>query len=94
MFLGEILFIYQLSLEDGNITNELKEVGYYINLFNILRIGFLNSSVVFCLDKTYGIKILNSSKVNQGKINFSDGKGAELKMIFFSISKLAFFILG
>ena len=71
---GNIIYFYQLSLEDGNITNELKEVGYYINLFNILRIGFLNSSVVFCLDKTYGIKILNSSKVNQGKINFSDGK--------------------
>ena len=71
---GNIIYFYKLSLEDGLITNEFKEVGYYINLFDILRIGFLNSSVVFCLDKTYGIKILNSSKVNQGKINFLEGK--------------------
>ena len=69
---GNIIYFYQLSLDDETISNEFKEIGYYINLFDILRIGFLNSSAVFCIDKTYGIKILNSAKVNQGKINFSD----------------------
>ena len=70
---GKIIYFYQLSLSKGEITNEFKEIGYYINIFDILRIGFLNSSVVFCLDKSYGIKLLNTSKINQGEIKFTDG---------------------
>ena len=71
---GNIIYFYQLTLENENITSQFKEIGYYINMFNILRIGFLNSSVVYCLDKSFGIKILNSRKINQGKINFEEGK--------------------
>ena len=69
-----MLFFYQLSTQNGNILEEYKEIGYYINLFDILRIGFLNCSIFYCLDKSYGIKILDSSKINQGNINISEGK--------------------
>ena len=71
---GKIIYFYQLTLSNGELTNEFKELGYYINIFDILRIGFINSSVVFCIDKSYGIKLLNTFKINQGEINFNDGK--------------------
>jgi hypothetical protein len=71
---GNVIFFYQLSTLNGNILEEYKEIGYYINLFDILRIGFLNCSIFYCLDKSYGIKILDSSKINQGNVNISEGK--------------------
>ena len=71
---GKIIYFYELSASKGNISEEYKEIGYYINIFDILRVGFLNSSIIYCLDKSYGIKILDTSKINQGKINISDGK--------------------
>ena len=71
---GNVIYFYQLTIDDVDIGNEFKEIGYYINLFDILRIGFLNSSVVYCLDKSFGIKILETTKINQGKININKDK--------------------
>ena len=71
---GNIIYFYHLSIIEGRLIKEIKEVGYYINIFNILRIGFLNSSIVYCLDKSYSIKILDTVKVNSGKIQIDEGK--------------------
>ena len=71
---GNIIYFYQLQIINEITINEYKEIGYYINLFDILRIGFLNSSVIFCLDITFSIKILDTSKITTGKIKFSGTK--------------------
>ena len=71
---GKYLYFYQLPIVDGNNIQEYKELGYYINKFDILRIGFLNNSVIYSIDKSFAIKIIDSSKINAGKINISDDK--------------------
>ena len=71
---GKIIYFYQLPIIGGDSIENYKELGYYINLFNILRIGFMNNSVIYCLDKSFAIKVLDSSKVNPGKINISNGQ--------------------
>jgi len=68
---GNIIYFYQLPIINGIAIKEYKEIGYYINMFDIIRIGFLNSSVIFCLDKAFSIKILDTSKISTGKIKFS-----------------------
>ena len=68
---GNIIYFYQIPIINEKYIKDYKEIGYYINMFNILRIGFLNSSVIFCLDKTFSIKILDTSKITTGKIKFS-----------------------
>ena len=68
---GKVIYFYQLPIINGIAIKEYKEIGYYINMFDILRIGFLNSSVIFCLDKSFSIKILDTSKITTGKIKFS-----------------------
>ena len=71
---GKIIYFYQLPIVEGNKIQEYKELGYYINLFNILRIGFMNNSTIYCLDKSFAIKVLDSSKINSGKVTLSDGQ--------------------
>ncbi len=71
---GKIIYFYQMPIIDGNSIENYKELGYYINLFNILRIGFMNNSVVYCLDKSFAIKVLDSSKINPGKITLEKGQ--------------------
>ena len=71
---GKIIFFYQLPIVNEDSINSYKELGYYINLFNILRIGFMNISIIYCLDKSFAIKFLESSKINPGKVNLQDGK--------------------
>ena len=71
---GNIIYFYQLMVDEEKNINEYKELGYYINMFDILRIGFMNNSVIFCIDKSFYFKIIDSSKINQGKVNITDEK--------------------
>ena len=71
---GKIIYFYQMPIINGDSIEHYKELGYYINLFNILRIGFMNNSVVYCLDKSFAIKVLDSSKINPGKIKIVKGQ--------------------
>ena len=50
--------------------------GYYINETNIIRIGFLNLSTIYLIDKEGNFKILSSRNFNQGlpELNGIDGK--------------------
>ena len=71
---GNIIFFYQLPIINANSIQNYKELGYYINPENIYRIGFMNNSVVFCLDETFTLTLLDSSKINSGKIEISNNQ--------------------
>ena len=66
---GKIVFFYQLPIVNEINIIDYKEIGYYVNLFDILRIGFISTSVLYCLDKSFGIKVIDTLKINKGKIN-------------------------
>ena len=68
---ANIIYFYQLKINKQNIINNYNEIGNYINSNNILRIGFMNKSVIYCIDNTYSIKLINSSKINSEKITIS-----------------------
>ena len=62
-----------MPIVNVNSIEEYKELGYYNNLFNILRIGFMNNSVVYCIDTSFSIKVLDSSKIITEKMKISNG---------------------
>ena len=64
---ADLLYIYRLPISGNNDIGQPVLLGYYINSCNILRVGFINNSVVYILDKQYGIKIIDSTKLNSGK---------------------------
>ena len=71
---SNIIYFYQIKINKQNIINNYKEIGNYINSNNILRIGFMNKSVIYCIywkDNKYSIKLISSSKINSDKINIS-----------------------
>ena len=68
---GKIIYFYKLPIVNVNSIEEYKELGYYNNLFNILRIGFMNNSVVYCIDTSFSIKVLDSSKIITEKMKIS-----------------------
>ena len=65
-----VIYFYQLKI-DKNIICKYIEIGNYINSGNILRIGFLNNSVIYCFDDKLAIKLINSTKINIEKIELS-----------------------
>ena len=73
---AELIYVYRLPITSGDTINETIFLGYYVNSCDILRIGFINNSVVYVLDKQYGIKIIDSAKLNPGrpKIKSDTGK--------------------
>ena len=72
--LGKIINFYQMPIINGNSIENYKELGYYNNLFNILRVGFMNNSVVYCIDTSFSIKVLDSSRIIPGKIKITNGQ--------------------
>ena len=67
---GNIINFYQLKTKK-NMINNYNIIGNYVNTNNILRIGFMNNSVVYCLDEAFSIKFLNTSKINSEDIELS-----------------------
>ena len=68
---GKIIYFYQIQFKDEESIENYKEIGNYINLFNILRIGFMNNSVIYILDNSFSIKTIDSSKINPEKITLN-----------------------
>ena len=68
---GKIIYFYQIQFKDEESIENYKEIGNYINLFNILRIGFMNNSVIYILDNSFSIKTIVSSKINPEKITLN-----------------------
>ena len=76
---GKIIYFSQLNLNKENSIEKYKELGYYNNLFNIIRIGFMNNSVVYCIDKSYSIKFLDTSKIITEKMKIINNYVAKPK---------------
>ena len=70
---SNIVYFYYLEIKE-KIINSYNEIGNYINKNNILRIGFINSSVVYIIDESLSIKIIDTKKINKGKISFKKQK--------------------
>ena len=68
-------YFYQLKINKKNMITNYNEIGNYINNNDILRIGFMNKSVIYCIDDTFSINLLNSSKINSQKIEISPDTG-------------------
>ena len=68
---SNIIYFYYLEINKEKIINSYNEIGNYINKTNILRIGFINPSVVYIIDDTLSIKLIDTQKINKGKINLS-----------------------
>ena len=68
---ANIIYFYQLRTNKQNMINNYNEIGNYINNNNIFKIGFMNKSVIYCIDDTFSIKFINSSKINSDKIELS-----------------------
>jgi hypothetical protein len=66
-----VIYFYQLKTNNKNMISNYMEIGNYINKTNIFRIGFMNKSVIYCIDDTFCIKYLNSSKINTDKIELN-----------------------
>ena len=69
-----VIYFYQLKKDNKNMISNYLEVGNYINEKDILRIGFMNKSVIYCIDDTFHIKTLDSSKINTEKIELRKDK--------------------
>ena len=68
---SNIIYFYYLEINKERIINSYNEIGNYINKNNILRTGFINSSVVYIIDDSLSIKIIDTKKINKGKISLS-----------------------
>ena len=99
---ADLLLLYLISWEKViylnvlPIMNKIIEIvvpsGYYINEAPIVRIGFLNLSTIYLIDKQGNFKILNSRRFNQGFINIDakqkcpivpeENKHAEMQNVF------------
>ena len=66
---ANIIYFYSLEINNKNIINNYKEIGNYINENNILRIGFFNSSVIYIINDSFSMKLINTRKINKGKIS-------------------------
>ena len=69
-----VIYFYQLKKDNKNMISNYIEIGNYINGKDILRIGFMNKSVIYCIDDTFHIKTLDSSKINTEKIELRKDK--------------------
>ena len=62
-----VIYLHVIPILDNNITYPLL-LGYYVNNIPIIRIGFLNPSSIYLIDKEGNFKILDTRKFNQGSI--------------------------
>jgi len=62
-----VIYLHVLPVLDNNVTFPLL-LGYYVNNIPIIRIGFLNLSSIYLIDKEGNFKILDTRKFNQGNI--------------------------
>ena len=63
----KVIYLHVLPILDNSVTYPLL-LGYYVNNAPIIRIGFLNTSSIYLIDKEGNFKILDTRKFNQGTI--------------------------
>ena len=76
----KIIRIYSLSIdEEGSIAllNEGKPCGYFLNTYEISRIGFISSSIIYFFDTQKQLKIFNTALIHSGDFNPENKKAQE-----------------
>ena len=63
----KVIYLHVLPILDKSVTYPLL-LGYYVNNSQIIRIGFLNLSSIYLIDKEGNFKILDTRKFNLGRI--------------------------
>ena len=62
----KVIYLFVVTILDKDLTPLL--MGHYVNDNQIIRIGFLNLSTVYLIDKKGNYKILNTRKFNLGDV--------------------------
>ena len=65
----KVIYLYVIPTLNNELTLPLL-LGHYINDSQIIRIGFLNLSTIYLIDKKDHFKILNTRKFNLGDVVF------------------------
>ena len=76
----KIIRIYSISIdEEGSIAlfNEGKPCGYFLNTYEISRIGFISSSIIYFFDTQKQLKIFNTALIHSGDFNPENKKAQE-----------------
>ena len=68
---GKVIYLNVLCIKNKNLEIS-KGIGHYVNEAPIVRIGFLNLSTVYLIDKEGNFKLLNTRKFNQGSVNIDE----------------------
>ena len=63
-----VIILYQLQQKDKDII-KYNEVGYFFIKHNIIKIGFLSNSIIYCINEKFDTLKLNSSSFNIDKLN-------------------------
>ena len=64
----KVIYLHVMPVLDNKVTYPLL-LGYYVNNVEIIRIGFLNLSSIYLIDKEGNFKILDTRRFNQGVIS-------------------------
>ena len=63
----KVIYLFLVPILNKDLTTPLLQA-HYVNDFQIIRIGFLNLSTIYLVDKNGNFKILNTRKFNLGNV--------------------------
>ena len=63
----KVIYLHVIPVLNKELTDPLL-TGYYVNDTQIIRIGFLNLSTIYLIDKKGNYKVLNTRKFNLGQL--------------------------
>ncbi len=67
----KIIYIFQIPIQYNQLTRPIL-LGYFINKNQIIKIGYLAESMIYIIDMTQKLKIIDSRKVNEGELQLSE----------------------
>ena len=68
---GKIIYIYKLPLNEEG-ADEPIYIGHYVNITQILRMGFISNSILYIFDMHKYFKILNTGLLTNGEVKFDN----------------------
>ena len=69
----KVIYICVLPILNRKVENAIPS-GYYVNEIPIIRVGFLNLSTIYLIDKKGNYKVLNTRKFKNGELRKGDEK--------------------
>ena len=74
----KVIYLYVIPILNNELTFPLL-LGHYVNEIPIIRIGFLNLSTLYLIDKSGNFKILNTRKFNLGDVKLNKDLSIPIK---------------